>query len=121
MDRILGDSLAFAARALYWSHSAEPVKGALLLLATAEAYEKGLETPLLVGGGLRGPSLWKTPVVPLAGSTGPCESQGLIHSLPLRPEVTGLEKLCHSFWVGFLRNHGWMGRTPKKIEFSQKI
>ena len=59
MDRILGDSLAFAARALYWSHSTEPVKGALLLLATAEAYEKGLEMPLLLGGGLRGPSLWK--------------------------------------------------------------
>ena len=59
MDRILGDSLAFAARALYCSHSTEPVNGALLLLATAEAYEKGLERPLLLGGGLRGPSLWK--------------------------------------------------------------
>ena len=57
MDRILGDSLAFAARALYWSHSTEPVKGALLLLATAEAYEKGLEMPRLLG--LRGPSWWK--------------------------------------------------------------
>ena len=54
IDRILGDSLAFAARALYWSHSTEPVKGTLLLLATAVAYEKGLEMPRLLG--LRGPS-----------------------------------------------------------------
>ena len=57
MDRILGDSLAFAARALYCSHSTEPVKGALLLLATAEAYEKGLDGPALLVEGLRGPSL----------------------------------------------------------------
>ena len=54
MDRILGDSLAFAARARYWSHSTEPVKGTLLLLATAVAYVKGLEMPLLLG--LRDPS-----------------------------------------------------------------
>ena len=59
MDRILGDSLAFAARALYCSHSTEPVTGALLLLATAEAYEKGLEMPFLLVEGLRGPSVWK--------------------------------------------------------------
>ena len=54
MDRIQGDSLAFAARARYWSHSTEPVTGVLLLLATAVAYEKGLEMPRLLG--LRGPS-----------------------------------------------------------------
>ena len=57
IDRILGDSLAFAAKARYWSHSTEPVKGTLLLLATAVAYEKGLEMPRLLG--LRGPSWWK--------------------------------------------------------------
>ena len=57
IDRILGDSLAFAARALYCSHSTEPEYGALLLLATAEAYEKGLDKPTLLDEGLRGPSL----------------------------------------------------------------
>ena len=57
MDRILGCSLALAARALYCSHSGEPETGALLLLATAEAYEKGLEGPALLVEGLRGPSL----------------------------------------------------------------
>ena len=57
IERILGDSLALAARALYCSHSTEPEYGALLLLATAEAYEKGLERPTLLDGGLRGPSL----------------------------------------------------------------
>ena len=57
MERILGDSLAFAAKTRYWSHSTEPVKGTLVLLATAVAYVKGLEVPRLLG--LRGPSWWK--------------------------------------------------------------
>ena len=76
IDRILGDSLAFAARALYCSHSTEPENGALLLLATAEAYEKGLERPLLLGGGLRGPSLWK-------------DTSGALGWLPWPLSVTG--------------------------------
>ena len=57
IERILGDSLALAARALYCSHSMEPENGALLRLATAEAYEKGLDRPTLLEEGLRGPSL----------------------------------------------------------------
>ena len=80
IDRILGDSLAFAARALYCSHSTEPVIGALLLLATAEAYEKGLDGPLLLGGGLRGPSLWK-------------DTSGAFGWLPWPLGVTGVDSL----------------------------
>ena len=57
IDSILGHSLALAARALYCSHSGEPENGALFRLATAEAYEKGLDGPALLDGGLRGPSL----------------------------------------------------------------
>ena len=45
IDRILGDALALAARVLYCSHSMESENGGLLWLATAEAYEKGLERP----------------------------------------------------------------------------
>ena len=83
IERILGDSLAFAARALYCSHSTEPVIGALLLLATAEAYEKGLEGPLLLGGGLRGPSLWK-------------DTSGAFGWLPWPLRVTGVDSLFAS-------------------------
>ena len=83
IDRILGDSLAFAARALYCSHSTEPVNGALLLLAIAEAYEKGLERPLLLGGGLRGPSLWK-------------DTSGAFGWLPWSLRVTGVDSLFAS-------------------------
>ena len=83
IERILGDSLAFAARALYCSHSTEPVNGALLLLATAEAYEKGLERPLLLGGGLRGPLLWK-------------DTSGAFGWLPWPLRVTGVDSLFAS-------------------------
>ena len=44
--------------------------------------------------------------------------------LALGPEVThgGFERLCLT-WLSVIseRDHGWMGRPPQMIEFSQKI
>ena len=62
-----------AVSALYCSHSMEPENGVLLRLATAEAYENGLDRPTLLGSlGLEDRYFLRDPVESLEkGLQGP--------------------------------------------------
>ena len=126
IDKILGDSLALAARALYCSHSIEPENGALLRLATAEAYEKGLDRPTLLEEGSKAPRCWWPPGALGVGSHDPCLSREswwiccwprrrphriwLSHFWALGPELSldDFEGLCPS-WLKVISERSQLG------------